>query len=132
MSLPAAQQRVLNGIAVAIGASEPRLVSMFAMFTQLTSHEAAPGREQLPRQPMRDFLSVLAIWHPFAAVGSRRPARRRRALQVAQLAMGVALVGLLLGASSASSATSTPPGTFRHCVLRNARCPVLIVPGDTR
>lgn len=131
MSLPAAQQRVLNGIAEAMRASEPRLVSMFAMFTRLTRNEAAPGREQLPRRPVRDFLSVLAIWRPVRAVGSRRSARWRRALRLAQLAMGVALVGLLIGASSASSAISTPPGTFSHCVPRNARCPVL-VPGYWR
>jgi hypothetical protein len=60
MSLPAAEQRVLNGMAEAMRASEPRLVSMFAMFTRLARNEAAPGQEQLPRRPQRDFLNVLA------------------------------------------------------------------------
>jgi hypothetical protein len=75
MSLPAAQQRVLDGMAEAMRASEPRLVSMFAMFTRLTTNEAAPGREQLPRRPLRDFLSILAFCRPSApAVGGVRPA----------------------------------------------------------
>jgi hypothetical protein len=51
MSLPAAQQRILDGIADGLRASEPRLASMFAIFTTLTRNEAPPCREQLPSPP---------------------------------------------------------------------------------
>jgi hypothetical protein len=69
MTLPAAQQRALDGMAEAMRASEPRLVSMFAMFTRLTGNEVAPGREQLPRRPMR---------FPCFGVPSALPAARVR------------------------------------------------------
>lgn len=132
MSLPAAQQRILDGMAEAIRASEPRLVSMFAMFTRLTRNEAAPRREQLPRQPVRDFLGVLAIWvlaiwRPVRTAGSRRSARWRRALLLAQLAIGLALVGWLVGASSGNSAGCATSSQGVHAtapVAPGISCPV--------
>jgi hypothetical protein len=51
MSLPVAQQRILDGIADGLRASEPRLASMFAIFTNLTRHEARPSREDLSSPP---------------------------------------------------------------------------------
>ena len=62
MSLPASQQRVLDRIEEALKRREPRLVSMFAMFTRLTVHEEVPRTEALEPVPW---------WSP------KRPARAR-------------------------------------------------------
>jgi hypothetical protein len=47
MSLPACQQRILDGIAGTLQARDPRLVSMFAIFTRLTRSEPMPSNEAL-------------------------------------------------------------------------------------
>jgi hypothetical protein len=47
MSLPACQQRVLDTIENALQRREPRLASMFAMFTRLNKNEGAPRTERL-------------------------------------------------------------------------------------
>ena len=48
MGLPASQQRVLDRIESALQVCEPRLASMFAIFTRLTRGEAVPQTESLP------------------------------------------------------------------------------------
>jgi len=52
MSLPACQQRVLDQIEGALRASEPRLTSMYAMFTRLNAGEPI-GAERLVRKRLR-------------------------------------------------------------------------------
>ena len=54
MSLPACQQRVLDRIEHSLHASDPRLRSMFAVFTELTREEEMPRLEELePRSSPR-------------------------------------------------------------------------------
>jgi hypothetical protein len=48
VSLPVSQQRVLQGIESALEGGEPRLRSMFAIFTRLTREDGAPRTESLP------------------------------------------------------------------------------------
>jgi len=48
MSLPAGQQRTLEGIAESLRLTEPRLTVMFGMFTRLAKNEPPPCREQIP------------------------------------------------------------------------------------
>jgi hypothetical protein len=47
MSLPAGQQRMLDGIADRLRTHDSALASLFATFTRLTKHEEMPGIEQL-------------------------------------------------------------------------------------
>jgi hypothetical protein len=47
MSLPACQQRALDRIATTLLAGDPRLGSLFGIFTRLTWHEAMPRIEQV-------------------------------------------------------------------------------------
>jgi len=47
VSLPACQQRALDGIETALQVREPRLASMFAIFTRLAKDEAVPRTESL-------------------------------------------------------------------------------------
>jgi hypothetical protein len=99
MSLPACQQRVLDGIAEDLRASEPKMAAMFSIFTRLCGSEGRPRREQLSGG--RAWLSWLRTWC------ERLPGRRsaqgrttwRRALIVGQLAVFAALFGVLVGLS---------------------------------
>ncbi len=107
MSLPAAQQRVLDGMAEALRDSEPRMAAMFAIFTRLSGSEVAPGREQLAPRTVRDGLADL-IWYSADAVRRCWFRWRRPALLLVQLAVGVALAGLLIsmGGHGGGCATS--------------------------
>ena len=61
MSLPACQQRVLDGMEGALRASEPRLTSMYAIFSQLNAGESI-GAEQLARKRLRWFQPGTAMY----------------------------------------------------------------------
>ena len=50
MSLPASEQRALDRIEEALHAGDPRLRSLFMIFTRLTRHEAIPSTEQVSAQ----------------------------------------------------------------------------------
>jgi hypothetical protein len=51
MTLPPSQQHALNAIDDVLQSAEPRLATMFGVFTDLTRMEAMPGAETLPRGP---------------------------------------------------------------------------------
>lgn len=89
MSLPACQERVLNRIEHSLTACDPRLWSMFAIFTKLTGDEEMPRLEELESRPvpLRGWLKRLA-----------RPGRGRRTVGGAQAtgAPGTALRAILL------------------------------------
>ncbi|HUK67832.1 MAG TPA: hypothetical protein VLW50_03595 [Streptosporangiaceae bacterium] len=53
MSLPAGQQRMLDGIATGLQAHDSRFATLFAIFTRLTRHEEIPGIEQLTPRRLR-------------------------------------------------------------------------------
>ena len=61
MSLPACQQRVLDHMESALRASEPKLTSMYAIFSQLNAGEPI-GTEQLARKRMRWFQPGTAMY----------------------------------------------------------------------
>jgi hypothetical protein len=103
MSLPAGQQRVLEGIADALRATEPRLASMFAIFTRLAKDEPRPRREQLAtRGPLA---SLAAAWRrpPRWDISAVRGARRMM-LVVSQLAIAFILLVVLLGLTARAPA----------------------------
>lgn len=74
MSLPACQQRTLDRIDTALQAREPRLASMFAIFTRLAGQEQTPWWESLqarswwPPRWLTGRLRVLVLI-PLAVVG---------------------------------------------------------------
>ena len=69
MSLPVSQQRVLDGIESALEGDEPRLRSMFAIFTRLTGDDGAPGTEALPAETFPWLAGRLtATWRAIIAV----------------------------------------------------------------
>ncbi len=113
MALPAGQQKVLDRIEDALRLSEPRLASMFAIFTRLTRHEARPPREQLPfgrrgaRCRLLRFRHIVSARHPLRhrrrralSFGRSEGVRLTRALILGQIIAVVAVLGLLVGMSS--------------------------------
>ena len=63
MTLPAAQQRVLDRMEGTLQASEPHLVSMFSIFTRLNADEPL-GAEPLARPRPQRVRWLRAGWTP--------------------------------------------------------------------
>jgi hypothetical protein len=122
MSLPAAQQRVLDRIETALQDSEPRLASMYSIFTRLTSSELRPRPEELParRWPSR-LASALSPRRLVRAITPAGASRRARRIVLAQMITVLAVVGVLIGvaAQSVRGACSGRPGP--HTTLIHAR-----------
>jgi hypothetical protein len=119
MGLPAGQQRILDAIEDGLRASEPRLASMFAIFTRLNRHEGQPPSEDLPgrtasRRRLGGIRRLLTVGRvKGAGCRARRPSRppagrglrnrRDRLLRLsavaifAQIAVALVVVGLLIG-----------------------------------
>ncbi len=93
MSLPACQQRVLDRIEQTLKKREPRLASMFAMFTRLATGEALPRLEALEPVPW---------WSP------KRFRARARALVLLTLAAALVVSGVFLGMSQSRAGCTSP------------------------
>jgi len=91
MSLPTGQQRVLEKIEGRLTESDPRLVSLFTIFSRLNLAEKMPWIEQIRPRPVAYRISTIAAWG--RGIG-RRPAARVRAMMLlpaALIAMACAL-----------------------------------------
>jgi Protein of unknown function (DUF3040) len=95
MSLPASQQRVLDRIEETLKRREPRLASMFAIFTRLTVHEEVPRTEALVPVP----------W--WSAKRYQAPARVRAAVFLT-LAVVLVVAGVFLGMSQSRAGCAGP------------------------
>jgi hypothetical protein len=94
MSLPASEERTLTAIERSLLSRDPRLKSLFAIFTRLTWHEAMPAVEQLRRRR----------WHP--------PAGAVILLAIA-LMVGVIVLGAL-GSANGCGPAQPSVGTAAH------------------
>jgi hypothetical protein len=103
MSLPTGQQRVLESIEGKLAESDPRLVSLFSIFTRLTLTEKMPWIEQIAVRPVAYRLGALAYWFRWIA---RRPAARVRAM--------VLLPAALTAVACALTIAFGFPGSQRH------------------
>jgi hypothetical protein len=121
MSLPASQQRVLDGIAEALLASEPRLASMFAIFTRLCRSEEPPWREQLTAGP---GLRAAAVWTRLR-LPARQAARGRRTwrrlLVLSQVAIAIVLLSVLIGLNSTGLKGCGTPAPKRAAEVSSVR-----------
>ena len=95
MSLPASQQRVLDRIEEVLKKREPRLVSMFAMFTRLNLGE---------RLPRIEALELVPWWSPRRYRG-RLPAR---AVLFLSLAIALIMSAVFIGISQSANNCRTP------------------------
>jgi hypothetical protein len=93
--LPASQQRVLDRIEEVLKKREPRLVSMFAMFTRLNIGE---------RLPRIEALELVPWWSPRRYRG-RLPAR---AVLFLSLAIALILSAVFIGMSQSPDNCRTP------------------------
>jgi hypothetical protein len=101
--LPVSQQRILDGIESTLEGGEPRLRSMFAIFTRLTRDEGAPRTEWLPSRA-----SVQRAWL----------AARLRLIIAVPLVLGVMALLIVLAVSSSPAhtcRTGTGPRTTISC-----------------
>ena len=103
MSLPIGQQHVLESIEGKLAESDPRLVSLFSIFTRLTLTEKMPWIEQVAVRPVADRLGALAYSFRWIA---RRPAARVRAM--------VVLPAVLTALACALTIAFGFPGGQRH------------------
>ena len=103
MSLPTGQQRILESIEGKLAESDPRLVSLFSIFTRLTLAERMPWIEQVAVRPVADRLAAIAHWFRWIA---RRPAARVRAM--------VLLPAALTAVACALTIAFGFPGSQRH------------------
>jgi Protein of unknown function (DUF3040) len=101
VSLPTGQQRVLDRIETDLEACEPRLRSMFAIFTRLTRDEGAPRTESLRPRGRLTF-------------------QARTVITAAILVGLVALSVLMALSSSAGHGCQPAPGV--HGAARTATC----------
>jgi hypothetical protein len=131
MALPTCHQRTLETIAARLADSDPRLNSLFAIFTRLNHAEAMPWLEQLKVRPVRDRLVRIQFWFRLLA---RRPAGRMRAVLLLPAALTAMACALTLGLGLAGGGHRSPPGSkspsARELVVKPKLCrlPVLRMP----
>jgi hypothetical protein len=121
MSLPARQLRKLEEIEGSLTGSDPRLRSLFAIFTRLTRGEAMPWFEQVPLRPIADGLAAVR-----GAVRSiaRRPAARVRALLLLPAMLGAMVCGIMIAAGvhgRAAASVSVKPPAARELILKSSK-----------
>jgi hypothetical protein len=122
MSLPARQQRKLREIEGGLTGSDPRLRSLFGIFTRLTTGEAMPWFEAVPTRPVAD---ALAAFRSLIRRIARRPASRVRALLLLPAALSALVCGIMIaaglsGAQRPAHASAKPPAA-RELILKTSR-----------
>jgi hypothetical protein len=123
MSLPVGQQRVLDDIEGVLQASEPRLASMYAIFTRLTKNELRPRREELPAGRVRlgRLRSCLSVRRMIRAITPRAWGPVPRALVLAEIITVLAAVGVLIGLTLHTVRGACASGLSVHSALTHTR-----------
>ena len=121
MSLPTRQLRKLEEIEGSLTGSDPRLRSLFAIFTRLTRGEAMPWFEEVPVRPIADGLAAV---RGLARRIARRPAVRVRALLLLPAMLGALVCGIMIAAGvhgRAAASVSVKPPAARELILKSTR-----------
>ena len=121
MSLPTRQLRKLEEIEGSLTGSDPRLRSLFAIFTRLTRGEAMPWFEEVPVRPIADGLAAV---RGLARRIARRPAVRVRALLLMPAMLGALVCGIMIAAGvhgRAAASVSVKPPAARELILKSTR-----------
>jgi Protein of unknown function (DUF3040) len=121
MSLSARQLQKLREIEGGLTGSDPRLRSLFAIFTRLTRGEAMPWFEEVPPRPVADALAAVRAATRRVA---RRPAARVRALLLLPAALSALVCGIMIAAGFAGAhrpSVSAKPPAARELILKSSR-----------
>jgi len=105
MGLPTSQQRVLDTIECELAESDPRLESLFRVFTRLTAAETMPWVEQIRPRRLADRLALLV--GPCGRLAGH-PVARMRAMVLVPAALAVMLCTLVAGVALAGVHRSSP------------------------
>jgi hypothetical protein len=117
VGLPVSQQRVLDGIENGLEGGEPRLRSMFAIFTRLTRDEGAPWTEALRAETR--LRRLRRIW----PAGGLTPAVR--AIIAVPLILGLVMFCVFMAINSSGTQGCRPgPGMARIMSCQSAQQPV--------
>jgi hypothetical protein len=121
MSLPTRQLRKLEEIEGSLTGTDPRLRSLFAIFTRLTRGEAMPWIEEVPVRPVAD---TLAATRGAVRRIARRPAARIRALLLLPAMLGAMVCGVMIAAGvhgRAAASVSVKPPAARELILKSSK-----------
>jgi len=121
MSLPTRQLRKLEEIEGSLTGSDPRLRSLFAIFTRLTRGEAMPRVEEVPVRPVADGLAAM---RGAARRIARRPADRVRALLLLPAMLSALVCGIVIAAGvhgRAAASVSVKPPAARELILKSSK-----------
>ena len=122
MSLPAAQQRILDGMAERLRRSEPRLAGMYAVFTRLCGNDGPPGREQLSAGRGRHLIAAL-----ITRLRWRLTRRTRRVWQLvliaSHVAVAIVLLSVIVGLGMKSTSTCGQPRRHQPMTAVRLLCP---------
>jgi len=121
MSLPTRQLRKLEEIEGGLTGSDPRLRSLFAIFTRLTRGEAMPWFEQVTVRPIADGLAAA---RGGARRIARRPAARVKALLLLPAMLGALVCGIMIAAGvhgRAATSVSAKPPAARELILKSSK-----------
>jgi predicted transcriptional regulator len=132
VGLPASQRRILEKIEHALRGSDPRLTSLFAIFSRLTRDEEMPAIEQLRALaallPMRLHRGLRAAGHRLRA---RSPGRRKAAVFFPLALVIVAstfVVAAAMPASTRCAAAAAAVAARRNNARVRTCKPVLVGP----
>jgi hypothetical protein len=93
MGLPVRQQRTLDEIEGRLAGSDPRLKSLFSIFSRLTKGEAMPWFENVRVRPIADRFLPMRMW--FHRV-TGRPAKRARLILLLPAALSAMTCAALI------------------------------------
>jgi hypothetical protein len=114
VTLPASQQQVLDGMDSALQACEPRLASMFAIFTRLNRDEAVPRTESLPAGARYRWNRLTAAQHAMVAV---------------PLVLGLVALFVFLAMATPAARSCGPVAGLRAAAVAQARsCQAMLEP----
>lgn len=131
MGLPASQRRILEKIENALRGTDPRLTSLFAIFSRLNRDEEMPRIEDLRA---RASLLLMRLHHRLGRPGSadRRPASRSRRRAALLFPLTLVLVtstfaaaAALPGPSRCAVAAAAAGAARHHAMVKNCKGPLM-------
>jgi hypothetical protein len=121
MGLPVRQQRTLDEIEGRLSGSDPRLKSLFSIFSRLTRGEAMPWFENVRVRPIADRFLSMRMW--FRRIAGR-PAKRVRLVLLLPAALSAMACAVLIAFGFPGTPRITHaarPPAARELVIKSSR-----------